>query len=115
MTLEQQNETEPLTKRQARAKRNREDAIRITKQAVPKEFKQQVGDNWGPTFREKLEADIRKHVDLMRTQKDAGDIDKARQTRAIVRGLAKALAMYERFYDNSLTSTYKTVEADFLG
>lgn len=102
-----------LTKREARAQRNREDAIRITQQAVPKEFKHQVGDNWGPTFQEKLEADIRKHVALMREQRDSGKIDVAKQTRAIIRGLAKALAMYERFYRNADT-TYKEVEAEFL-
>jgi hypothetical protein len=102
-----------MTKREARAKRNREDAIRITQQAVPKEFKQQVGHTWGPTFHEKLEAELKRHVELMREQRDAGKIDIAKQTRAIIRGLAKALAMYERFYQN-LETTYKDVEAEFL-
>lgn len=103
-----------LTQREARRQRNLEDAKRITQQAVPKEFKHQVGDNWGPTFREKLEDEIKSHVVKMKQQKADGNIDMAKQTRAIIRGLAKALAMYERFYNNGKAVTYKTVEADFL-
>jgi len=115
MTLEQQNETEPLSKREARRKRNREDQIRITQMKVPSEHRDKVGQTWGRTFREKLEDEITNHVKRMRKQKAEGNIDLAKQTRITIRGLAKALALYERFHSLDSDVTFKTIEEDFLG
>ena len=104
-----------MTQREARRQRNKEDQIRIVQAAVPHEHRDKVGATWGPTFREKLENELTKHVEQMKRQKSEGKIEHAKQTRAIIRGLAKALAMYEQFHSLDSEVTYKTIEADFLG
>lgn len=104
-----------MTQREARRQRNREDQIRIVQQAVPSEHRDKVGATWGPTFREKLENELTKHVEQMKRQKAAGNIEHARQIRAMIRGLAKALALYEQFHSLDSEVTYKTIEEDFLG
>lgn len=103
-----------MTQREARRQRNREDQIRIVQAAVPSEHRDKVGQTWGPTFREKLEDSITKHVGIMRKQKAEGNIEVAKQTRAQIRGLAKALAMYEQFHSLDSEVTFKTIEEEYL-
>jgi hypothetical protein len=108
-----------LTKREARAKRDREDFVRATTQAIRSSGNKlplgtsSPGANAGPTYREHLERELskmsRKHDALL----DAGQKDKAKTARGIIRGLAMALALYENSYDYTV-ERIKQVEEDFL-
>lgn len=106
-------------RREARAKRDREDFIRATTQAIASTGQKvplgssTPGANAGPTYREHLENELRKYVRKHDALLDANQKDKARTARGIIRGLAMALALYENSYDYTV-ERIKQVEEDFL-
>jgi hypothetical protein len=109
-----------LTKREARAKRDREDFIRATTQAIANSGNKiplgssTPGANAGNTYREHLENELRKMVRKYDAMRDARvDPGRVRAQRGIIRGLAMALALYENSYDYTV-ERIKQVEEDFL-
>jgi hypothetical protein len=106
-----------MTKREARAKRDKEDFVRATTSAISG-YKVPLGSsapgaNAGPTYREHLENELRKMVRKHDAMLDANLKDKAKTVRGIIRGLAMALALYENSYDYTV-ERIKQVEEDFL-
>jgi len=106
-------------KREARRKRDREDFIRATTQAVAKAgIKMPVGTSitgatLGNNYREHLEDELRKMVRKHDAMLDANLKDKAKTVRGIIRGLAMALTLYEDSYNYSV-ERIKQVEDEFL-
>jgi len=104
-------------RREARRKRDREDFIRATTEAVSG-YKLPHGISppgacAGPTYREHLERRIEEMVKKYEAAEAAGLRDKARTARGIIRGLAMALTLYEDSYNYSTQNVLK-VEKDFL-
>lgn len=110
-----------LTKREARRIRNREDFVRATQQALtPSHHKalsklgivDQVGVNAGNTFREHLEDEIRKAVRVYHRTTD--DEVKSKAARGVIRGLCKALLIYEDSYNKDDKNALARIEREFL-
>lgn len=107
------------SRREARRKRDREDFIRATTQAVRDSGNKlplgtsKPGATAGPTYREHLERRLEEMVQKYKRLQATGDDDKARTARGIIRGLAMSLALYENSYDSSIDHI-KRVEEDFL-
>jgi hypothetical protein len=106
-------------KREARRKRDREDFIRATTQAVTATGQKiphgtsSPGSTAGNTYREHLEDELRKMVRKHDAMLDANLKDKAKTVRGIIRGLAMALTLYEDSYNYSV-ERIKQVEDEFL-
>lgn len=129
-----------MNQREARRQRNREDAQRIRQTAVeniPSQTKAlnkmgisitDVGKYAGNTFREHLEDEIRKAVRVYRKLNDqvtsapsgtdlwgeAGLEHKRKAARGVVRGLCKALLIYEDSYNKDDMNRLKQIEKEFL-
>lgn len=106
-----------MNRREARRKRDREDFVRATTQAIAP-YKIPLGSsspgaNAGNTYREHLEDELKKYVRKYDALQDAGQKDKAKTARGIIRGLAMAIALHENSYDYTV-ERIKQVEDDFL-
>lgn len=101
-------------KREARRKRDREDFIRVTQQAVPAKYRLNAGVNAGPTYREHLENKLKGAVDSYNRATSSGDDDKARTARGVIRGLAIALLVYEDSYSMNDKAKLLKIERSFM-
>lgn len=123
------------SQRQARRERNREDFIRATTQALSTSSKIPLGSTppgatAGNTFQEHLEDEIRKAVRVYhRLTKEALDLEttdpknswgpegvehKRKATRGMIRGLCKALLIYEDSYHMNDKARLLKIEKEFL-
>src|SRR5690349_16097448 len=104
-----------LTKREARRKRNREDFAR-TQAAMPIGMK---GTGYkippGPTYREHLEDEIKRAVAQWKKARGR-DTDplQVRAMRGVVRGLCRALLIYEDSYHKDDKEKLLKLEKEFL-
>lgn len=104
-----------LTKREARRKRNLEDYAR-TQQALPTGMK---GTAYkippGPTYREHLEDEIKRAVAQWKKARSR-DTDplQVRAMRGVVRGLCRALLIYEDSYHKDDKEKLLKLEKEFL-
>ena len=129
-----------MNQREARRQRNREDAQRIRQMQVlehPSHVKSlnkmgipltDVGAYAGNTFREHLEDEIRKAMRVWRRLNDQaanapqgtdlwgeqGIEQKRKAARGVVRGLCKALLIYEDSYNKDDAAALKRLEKEFL-
>ncbi len=118
--------TKGLTKREARRKRDREDFVRTTTQAVTKAGLDKPmnklgitdrGVNAGHTYREHLENEIeRAVVQYRKARKGVGDLDplQVRAMRGVIRGLCRALLIYEDSYHMHDKAKLAKLEKEFL-
>ena len=127
-----------VSKREARRERNREDFLRATtaaiRQADPKHasvYRGQIGINAGNTYREHLEDEIRKAVRVHKKLVDEcqrmadnfetgnswgeqGVEHKRKAARGVIRGLCKALLIYEDSYNKDDKLKLVRMEKEFL-
>jgi hypothetical protein len=123
-----------LSARQARRERNREDFIRATRQGLKDNGHTKesltAGVNAGATYREHLEDEIRKCVRVFhRLTKEALDLEttdpknswgpegvehKRKAARGVIRGLCKALLIYEDSYNKDDKHALAKIEKEFL-
>lgn len=130
-----------LSARQARRERNREDFLRATTQAVQSSGNKMPhgtsapGTNAGNTYREHIEDEIRKAVRVYhRLEAQALAIDpvnnpqdppvdswgpqgvehKRKAARGVIRGLCKALLIYEDSYNKDDKHALAKIEKEFL-
>jgi hypothetical protein len=125
-----------VSQRQARRERDREDFLRATTQAVASSGNKmphgstEPGSNAGNTYREHLEEEIRKAVRVhnrvtseIAKAADTHDVDlwsstglevKRKASRGVVRGLCKALLIYENSYEKDNKSMLIKMEKEFL-
>lgn len=122
------------SKRQARRERNREDFLRATQQTLQDnghgKYVAIAGVNAGLTFREHLEDEIRKAVRVYhRLSKEALNLEqtdpknswgpegvehKRKAARGVIRGLCKALLIYEDSYNKDDKARLLQIEKEFL-
>lgn len=124
--------------REARRARNREDFLRATRQGLHDAGHHKhaesgtAGVNAGNTYREHLEEEIRKAVRVFkRIEQQALAVDpedpnapsswgpqgvehKRKAARGVVRGLCKALLIYEDSYNKDDINRLKQIEREFL-
>lgn len=102
-------------RREARAKRDREDFARV-QQSIPLG---QKGTGFrvpaGPTYREHLEAEIRRAVmQWKRARSTDTDALQVRAMRGVIRGLCRALLIYEDSYHKDDKDRLLKLEKEFL-
>ena len=107
--------TKGLTKREARRKRDREDFDRATRQAVSGRKIDGFHIPAGPTYREHLEDEIVRAVKQWKKAR-ASDMDplQVRAMRGVVRGLCRALLIYEDSYHKDDKDRLLKLEKEFL-
>lgn len=128
-----------VSAREARRARNREDFLRATRQGLANAGHHKLvatgGVNAGNTYQEHLEDEIHKAVRVYkRIEAQAAAIDpvnnptdppvdswgpqgiehKRKAARGVIRGLCKALLIYENSYDKDNMARLKQMEKEFL-
>jgi hypothetical protein len=109
------------SQRQARRERNREDFQRATQEGLiaaghKTDLVLQAGVNAGNTFREHLEDEIRKAVRIYHRINNDTAIppSKVHSARGIIRGLCKALLIYEDSYNKDDKHKLARIEKEFM-
>jgi len=126
------------SQRQARRIRDRQDFVRATTVAIQKvdpkhaaAYHNRIGENAGNTYREHVEDEIRKAVrvynrimaEIQKAQDAHEYVDlwgenglehKRKAARGYIRGLCKALLIYERSYDKDNKQILAALEREFL-
>lgn len=103
------------SKREARRKRNREDFERATLQSIKGRKIDGFHVPAGPTFREHLEDEITRAVKQWKKARSS-DTDplQVRAMRGVIRGLCRALLIYEDSYHKDDKDNLLKLEKQFL-